>query len=254
MDLIILVIFLICIAYVFVRVREALDEQTKIEFDKDGLDAQLKERTLGETTLDNIVELTFKVKPTDRFSFNYKGNDEKQQNGSQPKFLELVINNKSEHVNIYVDWERSSLTDYGDAARRVIRLNPAKQLSSLALPPSAQAPSVVAPKTKLTAAITTEDLLKPNEEKTALEPAAPIINIAQIRMLSRKKGTDKIPPLIAKQRQFYDERQPIEFFLSLILRMADFTDPDHKERTYRLRYRLTVTRMLWSDRLPWNPK
>lgn len=258
MDLVILVIFLICIAYALMKVRDALDDQTKIEFDKADLDAQLKERKLGETSLDQLVEIVFKVKPTDRFSFDYDGKDAEAKNGKQPKFLDLVVNNKSQNANIYVDWDKSSLTGFDNASRRVIRLNAAKQLPNFSLPPAPQAPSVVTPGTKLNASITVEDVLKPNADNTILEPASPLIDLILLRTLSKKKGPDKIPPLVKLQRQFYEERKPIEFYLSLMLRMIDLTHETEKEAMkesmYRLRYRLKISYMPWLDQLPWNPK
>jgi hypothetical protein len=147
MDLIILVVYIICMTYIISQAIFSLDNQTKFVAETKFFEAQLEEKKLGDKPLKDFVSIGFK------FEFRYKSND-------QPKMLIMTIENKSADHYIYVDWDSSSLTTYDpNFSRRVIRVAPDN--NDLDLP---QVFSAIPPKLKLATVITAEDVFKRSED------------------------------------------------------------------------------------------
>ncbi|MBW4658416.1 MAG: hypothetical protein KME15_07065 [Drouetiella hepatica Uher 2000/2452] len=238
-DLIILVIFLICVAYVVSRAIDDLEAQTRIDFDKKDLETQLEAMTLGEVQLKDIVEVSFK------FEDRYK-------HGDQPKMLGATIKNKSKNVQIYADWDKSTLTDFGTPSRRVIRLNGDKQITSTNRPIGSQFSSPVTPGTSLSAQLTAEDIMKPNPDKNVLEPSAPLVDLDELEKKAKdKKASKEIKDL---NSNFKDRKAHLDFSLRLMLKMNLLDEGGGKEHQYPLWCKFKVINMPWWDHIPWNPK
>jgi hypothetical protein len=250
MDLIILVVYIICMTYVIFQAILSLGDQTKFEADTKSFDAQLADKKIGDRTLKDLVSVGFK------FEYRYKYKD-------QPKMLTMTIENKSLDHYIYVDWDSSSMTTYDpNFSRRVIRLAPDKRINDLTQP---QIFSAIPPKLKLATTITAEDVLKPGGDGETLELKMPIIDLEKLETVSKVLRTPQYIKDI--NFNFKERRKPIEFYLRLMLRMTDVQREDGGDRYQQVNpaygreffqtvvvYRFTVTKMFWVDQIPWNPQ
>lgn len=246
-DLIILALFLICVAFVVRRAIDNLENITKIDFDSKALQAELEKRTFGDVPLSQLVDVKFKFDR--RYSYDY----EKPEADKQPKTLEITIENKSDAVEVYADWDRSVVTNYdGSPARRIIRLDGSKQLADLT-PPKSQAPNAIPPKMKLTTSITPEDLLAFDKDKSVWAPGRPIIDLLKLKQDSKRKE-----PQFAAAKKIYksfEARQDgaIQFQLSLMLRLVNQGSDFVQDQLFRIPCHFKITKMPWFDHLPWNP-
>lgn len=243
-DLIIIALFLITVVYVINRAIASVDNQTKVSAESKDLDTQLEEKTLGETKLKDLIKIKFLLKPEDRFKFS-----------DQPKTLGITIENTSNKtsrpVDVYVDWDKSTVTDYGNASRRVIQLNSSKQVSDVN-PPKFQVPSPVPPGNSLTVDITAEPLLGFDKDKGIWEPKKPILDVLGLK--DRAKNP-KTPKEVKDKWKAFDYRdKPLEFSLRLMLAIDDLTDNVTTRYTYVFWCKFLVKNMHWSDQLPWTPK
>jgi hypothetical protein len=250
MDLIILVVYIICMTYVISQAIFSLDNQTKFVADGKFFDAQLADKKIGDRQLKDLLGIGFK------FEYRYKYKD-------QPKMLIITIENKSSDHYIYVDWDGSSITTYDpNFSRRVVRLAPDKRLNDLSQP---QIFSVIPPKLKLATTITAEDVLKPGGDGETLELKTPIIDLDKLDSVSKILRTPQYIKDI--NFNFKERRKPIEFYLRLMLRMTDVLREEGDYRYQQVNpaygreyfqtivvYRFTVTRMYWLDQIPWNPQ
>jgi hypothetical protein len=244
-DLIIFVIFLICVTYVLQVAIGSLDEQTKVEFQKGELTSQLKAMTLEETPLDEIVDVNFGFKPEDRFPFD-----------KQPTSVLAIIRNKSKNVQIYVDWDKSTLSNYAIASRRVIHLNIAdRSVTSAHQPLLIQAPNPISPGSLLSAQLAPEDTVKRNVETNVLEAKEPIVDFNDLEKKSTDTKEKKAPKDLKQKRlKFLLRREPLEFSLRLMLRMNSIEAGGGSPYEYSLLCKFKVINMPWWDQLPWNPK
>jgi hypothetical protein len=248
MDLLILVVYIICMAYVIAQAIRSLDNQTKFVADAKVFEKQLEEKKLGDKPLKDLVSVGFKFEP------RYKSNE-------QPKMLIMTIENKSADHYIYVDWDSSSITTYDpNYSRRAIRVAPDN--NDLDLP---QVFSAIPPKLKLATVVTAEDVFKRSEDGSKLELKNDLIDLEKLN----KAAKDIRTPQYIKDINFNfkERRNPIEFYLRLMLRMTNVLHEDGSDRlqqvtpTYGIEvfqtmvtYRFTVSKMFWVDQIPWNPK
>lgn len=153
-DLIIIAVYLIALAYVFYRATYSGREDTvSVKLDQGALTAQLEEQDLQ-----GKVEVRVTLKPKYKFE----------------PITELAINiaNTSKSP-IHVDWDRSSLTNFTKRARRVIRLTPSMNFDLS----QSQVFSVVSPGDVLSEKVVAEDMLKRSGDGT-LVIASPIVDLA----------------------------------------------------------------------------
>lgn len=243
-DLIILVIFLICITYVLRLVIESLDKQTRFVFEKKDLEAELDAKTFEETKLKDIVDIDFKFE--DRYKFS-----------DQAKLLNLTIKNKSKNVHIYADWDKSTLTNYENPSRRVIRLNSDKQLTSTNLPIGSQLANPITPGTNFSVPITAEDVIAKNIEANVLAPAKPLVDLDDLDKRANDKKKKPSKELKDMNSKFKSREAPLEFSLRLMVRMAQLDETGKigtPEYQYPLWCKFKIQNMHWWDQLPWNPK
>ncbi len=89
-NLVVLTLYIIGVSYVFNRMIESIDDQVKFEFKKGIVDEQLKEQNLQDQ-----IGISCKLKSS------YPIDDLKD--------LLISIENKSDNIAVYVDWDNSSL-------------------------------------------------------------------------------------------------------------------------------------------------
>jgi hypothetical protein len=251
MDLIILVVYIICMTYVISQAIFSLDNQTKIVTIGKYLDDQLADKKLGDRPLKDFIGITFK------FDDRYKAN-------KQPTAIAMTIENKSKDHYIYVDWDSSSITSYDpNFSRRMIRVAPDKRITDLALP---QVYSAIPPTLKLQTSVTSESAFKLNADGEILELETPIVDLALLDKVSKILRTPQYIKDI--NFNFKERRKPIEFYLRLMLRMTDVVSEEGVDRRFQqaamiygkadfqtmLTCKFTVTKMAWADQIPWNPQ
>ncbi|NJO40821.1 MAG: hypothetical protein HC769_21345 [Cyanobacteria bacterium CRU_2_1] len=250
-DVIILIIFLICITYVVYRAIDWLDDQTKYEFDKKAFDADLETKELNGTPFKDILDVKFGFKPDGRYQFDV---DDKDENSKQPKEFEVTIVNKSNNISIRIDWDNCTLTNYKQEARRVIRLSPSGTMADV---PQEQVFTTVAPKLNLKEKITAEDCFTFNKDTKIFDLTKPILMISQLKKDTEdRKFRDK-----KLQKRLQDEyetfmlfKAPLQLSLVIAIQMDDMRTKKIEEDREFLTCHVKITRVRWLDQLPWSPK
>ncbi len=225
LDIFILAIYLITVAYILYQAINALENQTKFWFDKDELSQNLEKHGLKDQ-----IEVDLK------FEKRYLLSDDAAQD-KQPKELSLNIKNKSDEP-LYVDWDHSTLTDMGGRSRRVIRMTPSKRLELS----QKQVPSVVGPGQSLSEKITAEDLLEYDKETQLLSAQKPLIDIPG---LAKNKDKKKL------YKEFMEGIAVLDCTLCLVLVVPSFNDITRGDRRYLVRCKILTQRLPWSYILPW---
>jgi len=223
-NLIILTIYIIVVSYVFNRMVESIDDQIKFEFKKGTVDAQLKEQNL-----DDKIGISFK------FKSSYPIDDLKD--------LSLSIENKSDDIAVYVDWDNSSLVvEHSKQSRRVIRKSP-DLTRDLAVP---QSPSLIVPKKTLSETVTAEDVFQRQENGT-YSANKPLIDINGLQ-----KGQKKL------YNDFINRRKELDFSLQLVLRVSEvrvgLAPGVNFPPISIINCPFTVRKLPWTYALPWNKK
>ncbi|MEH2251102.1 hypothetical protein [Nostoc sp.] len=224
-NLVVLTIYIIGVSYVFNRMVESIDDQVKFEFKKGIVDEQLKEQNL-----DDKIGISFKLKPS------YPIDDLKD--------LGISIENKSENIAVYVDWDNSSLVvEHSKQSRRVIRKSP-DLTRDLAVP---QSPSLIAPKKTLSETVTAEDVFERDQVTGTYLAKKPLIDINGLQ-----KGPKKL------YNDFINRRKELDFSLQLVLRVSEVRLGLSPGRDFPpisiINCPFTVRKLPWTYALPWNKK
>jgi hypothetical protein len=225
-NLVVLTIYIIGVAYVFNMMVESIDDRIKYEFKKGVVDNQLKEQGL-----DDKIGISFKFKSSDPMD--------------ELKELSMSIDNKSDSLAIYVDWDNSALI-LNNKSCRVIRKSP-DLTRDLALP---QSPSLIVPKKSLSEAITAEDLFGRDKDTGIYAVKKPIVDIGGL-----KKGG---PPQKKLYGDFMNRGKELEFSLQLVLRLSELRAGIALGSEYPpiciIDCPFTVKKLPWTYALPWNKK
>ncbi len=224
-NLIILTIYIIVVSYVFNRMVESIDDQIKFEFKKGTVDDQLKEQNL-----DDKIGISF------RFKSSYPIDDLKD--------LSMSIENKSENIAVYVDWDNSSLVvEHSKQSRRVIRKSP-DLTRDLAVP---QSPSLIAPKKTLSETVTAEDVFQRDQATGTYSAKKPLVDINGLQ-----KGQKKL------YNDFINRRKELDFSLQLVLRISEVRGGIAPGVNFPpisiINCPFTVRKLPWTYALPWNKK
>lgn len=222
LDVLILAVYLISVSYVLYQAVQSLDDQITVRFNQESFNQQLQDRDLQD-----LLSVQFKF--DNRYKFD------------QLKELAISVQAKSKDCPIYVDWDRCSLGDFDGRSRRVIRLTPDMQLD-LSQP---QVFSPIAPGNTLKEKITVEDILRP-KLGGGLEIGTPLIDINKL-----SKGSEQQKRLFSN---FMSHRISLHFSLRLALRILDVRDGIGGDRIHVLSCEFTVSKVPWTDALPFNPK
>jgi hypothetical protein len=227
-NLLVLALYLIGISYTFNRMIESIDDKIKYEYKKAIVDEHLQEQNL----LDKIgVSFKFAV-----------SNDI-----DEVKELSLSIENKSDNLAIYVDWDNSSIVgDLSKQSRRVIRKSP-DMIRDLAVP---QSPSLIAPKSTLSETVTAEDVLQRDQESEIYKAINPLLAITKLKSAG--------PPQKKMYNEFMTGKQTFEFSLQLVLRISEvrvgLSPGVNIPPMCILNCPFTVRKLPWTHALPWNKK
>ncbi|GCL41780.1 hypothetical protein H6F39_02340 [Anabaena sp. FACHB-1250] len=226
-NLIILMIYILTVYWTFNRMIESIDDIVKVDFQKGAVDNQLKEQNLQET-----VGISFK---TGTYGLDKVQDDLKE--------LSMSIENKSDSIAIYVDWDNSSfVVEHSKQSRRVIRKSP-DLTRDLAIP---QVPTIIAPKKTISENVTAEDVFQRDKESGVYKPASPLINVAGV------KGNKKL------YKDFLDGKKNLEFSLQLVLRISEMrvgiAPGINVPPVSIINCPFTIKKLPWTYALPWNKK
>lgn len=226
-NLIILMIYMLTVYWTFNRMIESIDDIVKVDFQKDAVDNQLKEQNLQDT-----VGISFK---TGTYGLDKVQDDLKE--------LSMNIENKSDSIAIYVDWDNSSfVVEHSKQSRRVIRKSP-DLTRDLAIP---QVPTIIAPKKTISENVTAEDVFQRDKESGVYKPASPLINVAGV------KGNKKL------YKDFIDGKKNLEFSLQLVLRISEMrvgiAPGINVPPVSIINCPFTIKKLPWTYALPWNKK
>jgi hypothetical protein len=229
-NLIILMIYILTVYWTFNRMIESIDDIVKVDFQKDAVDNQLKEQNLQET-----VGISFK---TGTYGLDKVQDDLKE--------LSMSIENKSDSIAVYIDWDNSSfVVEHSKQSRRVIRKSP-DLTRDLAIP---QVPTIIAPKKTISENVTAEDVFQRDKESGVYKPASPLINIAAIKKDDKKKKLYK---------DFIDGKKDLEFSLQLVLRISEIragiAPGINVPPVSIINCPFTIKKIPWTYALPWNKK
>ncbi|MEH2258499.1 hypothetical protein [Nostoc sp.] len=224
-NLVVLTIYIIGVSYVFNRMIESIDDQVKFEFKKGIVEEQLKEHNL-----DDKIGISFKLKSS------YPIDDLKD--------LGISIENKSDNVAVYVDWDNSSLVvEHSKQSRRVIRKSP-DLTRDLAVP---QSPSLIAPKKTLSETVTAEDVFQRDQVAGTYLAKKPLIDINGLQ-----KGQKKL------YNDFISRKKELDFSLQLVLRISEvrlgLAPGGDFPPISIINCPFTVRKLPWTYALPWNKK
>jgi hypothetical protein len=219
----VLMVYLICVAYVIYEMIKSIDDQIKVE-----ANASAVKQKLEELNLQDKIEVSFKIK--DRYEIN------------DPKELSLVVKNKSNVNTVYIYWDNCSFIDFDGRSRRVIWLTPT-QVRDLAVP---QVESVIAPGQTLREQITTADVMERDEEKGTYKVTKPLIDINGLQ--KGLKARRKMYNGFMKMNLHFD------FSLRLVVKLFVISGENDRQPFYVVEYPFTVKKLPWTYALPWNQK
>ncbi|MEI6370930.1 MAG: hypothetical protein WCO49_14655 [Nostocales cyanobacterium ELA608] len=229
-NLIILMIYILTVYWTINRMIASIDDIVKVDFQKGAVDDQLKEQNLQDT-----VGISFK---TGTYGLDKVQNDLKE--------LSMSIENKSDSIAVYIDWDNSSfVVEHSKQSRRVIRKSP-DLTRDLAIP---QVPTIIAPKKTISENVTAEDVFQRDKESGVYKPASPLINIAAIKKDDKKKKLYK---------DFIDGKKDLEFSLQLVLRISEIragiAPGINVPPVSIINCPFTIKKIPWTYALPWNKK
>ncbi|MDZ7960821.1 MAG: hypothetical protein RMY34_23570 [Aulosira sp. DedQUE10] len=228
-NLLVLTLYIIGVTYIFNVMIESIDDKIKFEYQKKVVDDQLQEKNLQDQ-----LGISFRLSPSHSFD--------------ELKDLSISIENKSENLAIYIDWDNSSLVvEHSKQSRRVIRKSP-DLTRDLAVP---QSPSLIAPKKTLTELVTAEDVFERDATTGTYSAKKPIVNIS---------GLQKSP--VKAQRKLYNDfvnrTKKLEFSLQLVLRISDLrvglAPGVNIPEMCIVNCPFTIRKLPWTYALPWNKK
>jgi hypothetical protein len=227
-NLLILTLYIIGITYTFNQMVDSIDDQVKVEFKKSEVDKQLKDQNLQDK-----IGISFSLKTMYAIS--------------DPKELSISIENKSDNLAIYVDWDNCAVEEFDGVSRRVIRKSP-DVTRDLAVP---QNPSLIVPKKTLREAISSESVFQLDPITKTYTPKNPVANI-----LKWEKS-----PIKAQRKQFNEfmsQKRTFDFALDLVLRLAEtnvgIAPGSPTPPLCIIKCPFTVRKLPWTYALPWNKK
>ncbi|MBD2131611.1 hypothetical protein H6F47_03865 [Sphaerospermopsis sp. FACHB-1094] len=227
-NLLVLMVYILGIYYTFNRMIESIDDMVVLNFQKSAVEEQLKEQNL-----DDKIGISFG-----------SGTYSLEKLKDNLKELSISIDNKSEALAVYVDWDNSSwVIEHSKKSRRVIRKSP--DLSrDLAIP---QVPTIIAPKKTISESVTAEDILKRDKETGTYQPGEPLIDIVAMKDQKPFKGLYK---------DFMDGKKKVEFSFQLVLRISELrvglAPGVNVPPISIINCPFTIEKLPWTYALPWN--
>jgi hypothetical protein len=228
-NLIFLTLYIIGVTYTFTKMIESIDDKIKFIYEKQFVDDQLKKENLQDD-----IGISFRLSPSYFID--------------ELKELSVSIENKSQNLALYVDWDNCSLVvEYNKQSRRVIRKSP-DVTRDLGVP---QSPSLIAPTKTLSAAVTAEDVFKLDELTKTYQVNTPLINISAL-----EKSPVKAQRLLFQA--FIDRKQELKFSLQLVLRISELrvglAPGENKPPMCIVDCPFTIKKLPWHYAMPWNKR
>lgn len=227
-NLVLLTLYIIGITYTFNQMVESIDEQVKIDFKKASVDQQLKEQNLQDT-----IGISF-------------GGLAKTYPIEKPQSLSINIQNKSQDLAIYVDWDNCAFEEFDGTSKRVIRMSPdiTRDLAVL------QTPSLIVPGKTLKESVSSESVFQLDTiTRTYTATKNSVANVLKW----------KSSPLKAQRKQFNEfmsQKRTFEFSLDLVFRLAETNVGVAQGTTVPplciVKCPFTVRKLPWTYALPWN--
>lgn len=228
LNLLILTIYGLCVAYVLFQIVNAFNDEYVISLAKDFLAAELKRKKIA-----------------DRVEVSFKFNNRYEINSGRNTFdkLAITIKNKSSDYPLYVDWDYSSMTDwFGGRSWRLTRIVPGRSLDLS----QQQVFSVINPGLSLQEDVVSEAVLERKGEKGEVIANKPLLNLT---------APPNQAPAAKKQlyKAFINGQDPLTFTVDLVMRVVDHdTGPGGSQVLVQCKFDLW--RLSWKAGLPWNPK
>ena len=228
-NLIVLTLYIIGVSYILNLMVESIEDQIKFQLNSEEIAKQLKEQEL-----DDKIAINFKLKPF----YDIDG----------LKDLLLILNNKSDNIAVYVDWDNCSFAEnHKNVSRRIIRKSPDVS-RDLGVP---QSPGLIAPSQTLVQGITAEDVFKRDQETGTYEAAKALVDIAGLKS-SPNKAQRKL------YKKFMSRRDKIYCSLQLVLRFSEvrvgLVPGQNIPPMCIINCPFVVRKLPWTYALPWNKK
>ncbi len=220
-NLLIIAIYIIVVIYVFYRGIKSLDDKVTIKLNEKSLKDQLEAQNIQD-----LVEI--------------KINLDKQYKLDKLKELSISLKNKRKNTIIYIDWDRSGLSDFYGNMRRLIRVIPGMMFDVF----YPQVNTAIIGGRSMKQMFTAEDVFKRDSDTSPLKIVAPLFDLNRL-----KKGSkdDK-----KTYNDFMNQTINLNFSLGLVVRIFDLTDKT--EGSYILIFDFTVKRMFWKEAITWKKK
>lgn len=228
-DIFILAIYSICVYYIIYDAIFSLEQQFTVTFSQDLLNPLLENTVFAGHSLKDLVGIKINFK--DRYKLD------------ELKDIAIVVENKSDHCTVYLDWDYSSITDLAKQPRRVIRVRPGVTFDLF----QPQVFTIVAPKQTLKSTVVVEEMFTRKTEDGVLAVDGLLIDIV---FLNREKASKDEKKRFA---DFINEKASLEFALRLALRVFDPLSNTESHRYY-LPCDFKIVKVNWRAFLPWNKK
>ncbi|MBW4593173.1 MAG: hypothetical protein KME46_09670 [Brasilonema angustatum HA4187-MV1] len=229
-NLLILTLYIIGITYTINQMIESIAEQIKIDFNKASVDEQLKEQSLQDK-----IGISF-------------GGLAKTYDIEKPQSLSILIENKSQDVAIYVDWDNCAFEEFDGTSKRVIRMSPdiTRDLGVF------QSPSLIVPKKTLKESVSSESVFQ--FDKLSGTYTATKSSVANVL----KWKTSIIRAQRKEFNRFMSRKRNFDFSLDLVFRLAETNiGVAHGTKAPPLcivKCPFTVRKLPWTYALPWNQR
>lgn len=220
-NLLILTIYILTVLYVFYRAMDSLDDKVMII-----LDTKLINEQLIAQGLKDLVDIKIPL--------------DKQYQLESLKQLTVILENKAKQTIIYIDWDRSGLSDFMGQMRRLIRVIPGMMFDVF----QPQVNTAIMSGRKIKQVFTAEDVLHRESDTSSLKITAPLFDLSKFKKgskLDKKVYTD-----------FMNQKTNLQFSLGLVLRVLDLVQKN--EQVHIIICNFTVKRMYWKEAITWKVK
>lgn len=202
-DILLLTVYFICVVYVLYQmalsVEAKLEDQIQIVLDKEAIAPAIAPQLSRQNRPDITATVVDpgKIPPFLEITLPPEGGSKDKAptlqiqispQGRKPlrppvQNLGVILINGSPDHQVFIDWDRSSITVHGGLAQRVIRTVPGMPLDLL----QPQVFTVANPTQAVSATVTSETLYRRSDKGTALESVPVLVNLENIPKLKENQ-------------------------------------------------------------------